>query len=571
MKHKHEIHFQAWTWQDEWYGLTMEDIRAIEKETAEMLRRTMGGLGEEDDGDYRPGFDLESSGQVDVDLSDNNTTKAQFSSIEYSEADVPNIIPKPSRVRKSIGGGDSEEEDDEFFDAREQWEETVSLAKWSSMDFENADPDSVGAHKRYQDQQEPMINFRRVHSMTEKSTTTPVDTIHAPLSARPHSATTPRPIIDVNQCEEYCPTQVLILIIHGGSVLDGPLDPSVRKSDLTTFRGAFETIIRNHYPGLLGQVVIKCVPCPAICSEALAVLSSLSPYSFDVIPSLNNVGKEDFVVSNDRLPIGTIPIFATSSPEYNTSVNKMIMSANQVFTDFLHSEEGLGFCGQVVLIGDSMGAILAYDALCREIKRSSSEGSVNEDQSRNRSHSGESSRPSSPKVITTIDPEGHPHHHIRSSGGSGHLSIRGSKDYNNHASVTAGGISDEIRFDFDVSDFFAFGSPLGMLLAYRKLQVPLQKTILHSCTSAKCNRIASHFSRFDVEFSFSNRRQLLQDSRGYPFLDQIFSKCTIFFIPRTLSLVVLSLCSLHHFPVYLQSTYHVTKPIPWATALATPS
>ena len=292
----------------------MEDIRAIEKETAEMLRRTMGGLGtgeEDNEGDYRPGFDLESgNGQVDVDLSDNNTTKAQFSSIEYSEADVPNIIPKPSRTRKSIGGGGDSEEDDEFFDAREQWEETVSLAKWSSMDFENADPDAVGSvHKRCpQDPTEPMINFRRVHSMTEKSTTAPVDPIQAPLSARPHSATTPRPTIDVNQCsEDYCPTQVLILIIHGGSVLDGPLEPSVRKSDVTTFRGAFETIIRNHYPGLLGQVVIKCVPCPAICTEALAVLSSLSPYSFDVIPSLNNVGsKEDFVVSNDRLPIGKV-------------------------------------------------------------------------------------------------------------------------------------------------------------------------------------------------------------------------------------------------------------------------
>ena len=28
-----------------------------------------------------------------------------------------------------------------------------------------------------------------------------------------------------------------------------------------------------------------------------------------------------------------------------------------------------------------------------------------------------------------------------------------------------------VRFDFDVTDFFAFGSPLGILLAYRKIQV----------------------------------------------------------------------------------------------------
>ena len=74
-------------------------------------------------------------------------------------------------------------------------------------------------------------------------------------------------------------------------------------------------------------------------------------FSFDVIPSLNNVGKEDFVVSNDRLPIGTIPILATSSPEYQASVSKMVTCANDVFADFLKSEEGLGFCGQVCLIG----------------------------------------------------------------------------------------------------------------------------------------------------------------------------------------------------------------------------
>ena len=103
-----------------------------------------------------------------------------------------------------------------------------------------------------------------------------MDVGRPPLSARG-----PHPIIGVRECSEdrdFCPTQVLILVVHGGSVLDGPVDISVRKSDVTTFRGAFETVIRTHYPGLVGQVVIKCVPCPAVCTEALAVLSSLSPY-----------------------------------------------------------------------------------------------------------------------------------------------------------------------------------------------------------------------------------------------------------------------------------------------------
>ena len=35
-------HRQAWAWQDEWVGLTMEDIRQLEKETQMILRRKLG-------------------------------------------------------------------------------------------------------------------------------------------------------------------------------------------------------------------------------------------------------------------------------------------------------------------------------------------------------------------------------------------------------------------------------------------------------------------------------------------------------------------------------------------------
>ena len=42
-------HRQAWVWQDEWYGLSMEDIRKIERETQEALKEKMGG--EDDSGE----------------------------------------------------------------------------------------------------------------------------------------------------------------------------------------------------------------------------------------------------------------------------------------------------------------------------------------------------------------------------------------------------------------------------------------------------------------------------------------------------------------------------------------
>ena len=36
-------HRQAWVWQDEWHGLTMDDIRDFERRTAEELKRKMRG------------------------------------------------------------------------------------------------------------------------------------------------------------------------------------------------------------------------------------------------------------------------------------------------------------------------------------------------------------------------------------------------------------------------------------------------------------------------------------------------------------------------------------------------
>lgn len=50
-------------------------------------------------------------------------------------------------------------------------------------------------------------------------------------------------------------------------------DMLAKKSDVTTFRGAFESVMRQHYPMLIGHIVIKLVSCPSICTEGLGILS----------------------------------------------------------------------------------------------------------------------------------------------------------------------------------------------------------------------------------------------------------------------------------------------------------
>lgn len=170
-----------------------------------------------------------------------------------------------------------------------------------------------------------------------------------------------------------CRITVLLIVLHAGSVLDANVDISAKKSDITTFRGAFESVMRQHYPSMVGHIAIRFVACPSICTEGLGILSTLSPYSFDVSPSC----VETPHVTHDTIPIGSIPLLACSTPDYQESVSKIIIGANQVYADFIRSEEGRGFAGQISFVGDSVGSILTYDALCRSVQYQSRHDSEN--------------------------------------------------------------------------------------------------------------------------------------------------------------------------------------------------
>merc|ERR1719186_13147 len=376
----------------------MEDIREFERKTAEDLQRKMRG-----------GAGVDGENIIQTDALEEEALGKSFVSIEYSSQEVPNIIPKSSemlqrrsvcmsedesrKLEGSISGGkersrtsldrlskhslheinhkestvrgcsESNESDDEFYDCPEVPEDIRSLTKWNSMDLvpDVTDHDEHDGHTAPPDLRQSVAEsafkeLRRTVSYKAESNTRH-KTFH--------------PTIEIAEvAEPTCSTSVLILVVHGGSILDPATDLAVRKSDVTTFRGAFESIMYQHYPGMVGHLVMKCVPCPNTCGDTLAVLSSLSPYSCNTSLTMQ---------TNDRLPISAIPLFATAGPEYQQSVTQMVVQANKVYHSFLQSEEGFGFSGQVCLIGDSVGAILSYDALCRRITRSRSENSEGEE------------------------------------------------------------------------------------------------------------------------------------------------------------------------------------------------
>ena len=47
------------------------------------------------------------------------------------------------------------------------------------------------------------------------------------------------------------------------------------------------------------------------------------------------------------VPLGAVSLFATSNPDYQEQINKMVAKANLVHHEFTLSEEGKGFTGQV--------------------------------------------------------------------------------------------------------------------------------------------------------------------------------------------------------------------------------
>jgi len=298
---------------------------------------------------------------------------------------------------------------------------------------------------------------------------------------------------------------VLLLVLHGGTILDtGAGDPSSKQGDTNTIATVFDTVMRVHYPSALGRLAIRLVPCPPICSDAFALVSNLSPYSHD---------EGCLSSSQDHIPLAALPLLATSSPQYQEAIATVIQRTNLAYGDFIKSQEGMTFNGQVCLIGDCVGGILAFDALCQsnqpvsESQSSSRRGSVASVQDTdllapgslvNAAHGGsgglESSRHLSrsnidiPRSNGVEDPKRQlPRKRSDSSTyeldtiqqhqaflSSLHASVLRNEPSSRRSSSSTmlDGTGAVGKFDFEIADLFLFGCPLGLVLALRKTVIP---------------------------------------------------------------------------------------------------
>ncbi|KAK0150959.1 Membrane-associated phosphatidylinositol transfer protein 2 [Merluccius polli] len=530
-------HRQAWCWQDEWYGLTMEDIRQLELETqlalatrmaqfsqAEEATEAHGGAPSPGDKDKEAIGAMEAEEEVVALGTSGDTlqargplTKQWSTSSRSSRSSKRGVSPSRHSIsewRMQSIARDSEEssDDEEFFDAHEDLSDNEEvfpkeIAKWNSNDLMDKIGDAEGTSELFK---EMTVDYESTTSEER------LDEMRGTVRGRAASSTIPTITVTRHQSDCSSPqdlqpskVHVLILVLHGGNILDtGGGEANSKQADVNTISGAFEGVMRVHYPTALGRIALRLVPCPAICSEAFSLVSNLSPYSYD---------EGCLSSSQDHIPLAALPLLATSSPQYQEAVAAVVLRANQVYADFIRSLNGATFSGQVCLIGDCVGGILGFDALCSsnqavtESQNSSRRGSVasvqdqdllspgiiincglgsaspNLEGSRHLSRSNidiprssSSSGSDDPKKqlprkrsdSSTYEMDTIKQHHAFLS--SLHSSVLRSDGVSQRSSSsTMLDASSMGKFDFEVSDFFLFGSPLGLVLALRKTAIPV--------------------------------------------------------------------------------------------------
>uniref|UniRef100_A0A8C9N689 Phosphatidylinositol transfer protein membrane associated 1 n=1 Tax=Serinus canaria TaxID=9135 RepID=A0A8C9N689_SERCA len=470
-------HRQAWCWQDEWTDLTMEDIRQLEEETARMLAQKMAKCGEgeeppaagvspegqpEPDG---PGSQEEAELQAGTDTPSDDTFAKQWSTSSrssYSSQHGGGVSPQSlSEWRMQNIARDSENSsEEEFFDAHEDLSDSdevfaKEMTKWSSNDF----LDTLERPMELDD------------ALGDGASVTKGDGEGLGTSSFPEGGT-------AESTEQMCRIHVLFLILHSGNILDqGAGEPGSKQADVHTLAATFDAVTRVHFPEALGHVALRLVPCPPICAAAYALVSKLSPYSHD---------RDSLSSSQDHIPLAALPLLATSSGIYQQAVGTVITRANQAYAAFLHSGEGTGFCGQVVLLGDCVGGILGFDALCQS--RAGSGGS------RSSSRRGSlSTEPISPEQCGSPDPladgtegapvlgqaspeapgaQGDSQQHSSTSSLQASEAPLEAEASRGSAMALDGAEGASTRLEFKVSGFFLFGSPLGLVLALRKTVMP---------------------------------------------------------------------------------------------------
>lgn len=305
-----------------------------------------------------------------------------------------------------------------------------------------------------------------------------------------------------------CPTSVLIFVLHGGHVLDSGNDLASKKTDLATFRTTIEQILRNNYPTLNGRLHFSLISCPPICVQNLQHLSKLVSgaepptatsglagtfQTFAPSALLSSFGANSSTAAHDssatgdtrspsdHIPLHALPLLSVCSPEYQLHVRQTCRLLQRQYNDFCQSEAGANFNGKVLVIGDFLGGLLAYDVLsagASTVTTGILASGVSMAGSRTGSHVGllddsvislaGTSRPASAATCPPMQPRisisdsSDIDQLDQHSTGRSHFLSRRFKD-------RTATLAEQLHLSFEVHELYLFGSPLALVLHLRRV------------------------------------------------------------------------------------------------------
>ncbi|KAH8878235.1 Protein retinal degeneration B [Schistosoma japonicum] len=361
-------HRQVWAWQDEWYGLTIDEIRRLEEETAQALASKMADLNNSSNNAVNQ---LSNEAQVPTKPSDNTPVNnvAQSTcnqSVEELEANSVTTVLEEPRITCNTTDieGVNINGNVQVFIYSHYWYNIIIVfveqnlwADFKKLEANNFELDDFEPFTApYLESDDDTRSF-----ITCCSNLTDNTDYSTPLGSNFQSFDAPG-ILSCFSQKPVSGTQlnrsklVLILVIHGGCVLDSTYDLTTKRSDILTFRKTIETVTANHYPTLHNRIAVKLVPCPTEIGDLFRLFSKLK-----APPDPNRPVEAQLL--RDFIPLGSIPIFLINSPGYSRMLEQLAFNLNTHYAEFLRSSEGINFSGKVCIVADSVGSILAHDLL----------------------------------------------------------------------------------------------------------------------------------------------------------------------------------------------------------------
>ncbi|KRX73492.1 Membrane-associated phosphatidylinositol transfer protein 1, partial [Trichinella sp. T6] len=413
-------HRQAWAWQDEWCGLTIDDVRRLENEAQLALQAKMANVAKIDDS-------LSAETRHYLEKIKNKNSAA----VLVSEVVAMSNAANPETDILSV----FEDDEEEFYDAVEEYSSETTQYQ-CQLQSDNS-----------------QYSCRKVSNTLSTSD---------------------------NKVKH------LLLLFHGGSILDSGHDNVLSHSkqlDLNTFRMTLESVIKAQYEIMHGAIAVRLVPCTNSFGESLKLLQSICPYGIGYGQNLDMSRQFwNFIPS-------LIPILSVSSSKYAECVVTIVQKANQVYSDFLQSDEGVGFDGKVSICGDAIGGLLAFDALC-DLTMSRAVNLNDPLYCR-----VDQQRKFTPTPLSVVSSS-------TSLVGESSLGTKADNDNSGRLSkmvVVDGDNSANSEFAFPVQHLFLFGTSLGYVLVMRKI-ANNPKLDLISSLAGRCR---CYFYKFNTDsFAF---------------------------------------------------------------------